>query len=109
MIPQDGTVKNSKHREQQATDTTSSRPEWLKFNVEHPVRRHGSGQDNKRIEVTPPKEIGEDTQTCIIIFFSNLPALTNRVKTYERNTSIENCNFRKQILRQFQCSVLGNC
>ena len=30
VVPQEGTVKNSKPREQLATDTTSSRPEWLK-------------------------------------------------------------------------------
>jgi len=30
VVEQEGTAKNSKHREQLATDTTSSRPEWLK-------------------------------------------------------------------------------
>ena len=30
VVSQEGTVKNVKPREQQPTDTTSSRPEWLK-------------------------------------------------------------------------------
>ena len=30
VVQHEGTAKNSKHREQLATDTTSSQPEWLK-------------------------------------------------------------------------------
>ena len=43
-VPQDGTVKNFKPREQLATDTTSSRPEWLKCGTLFQTTQ--SGQDN---------------------------------------------------------------
>ena len=76
--------------------------------MELPVRRHSSDQDSKRTEVTPPKRLERPPRPVQLQFFKLTGLDKPDKKHMKKNTSTENCNNRKLILRRSQYSVLGN-